>query len=81
MKIKICKWKACKNKFCSYIEDRLLAEKERFKLDIEVEDAPCMWKCKIWPNIKIEKEEVNKVDPIKASNLVKKKLENNKNSK
>lgn len=78
VKVKICMWKACKNKFCSYIEDRLKAEKERFKQDVEIETTPCMGDCKIWPNITIDSEKLHKVDPIKASSSVMKKLEEKK---
>ena len=74
MKVKICNWKACKSRFCSYIEDRLIAEKERFKLEnLEIERTACLWECKKWPNIDIDWEIINYTDPVKAANLVNKK--------
>jgi len=74
LKVQICKWKSCKSRFCSYIEDRIKLEKERFNQNIEISDSPCMWNCKNWPTVKINWEKIEKCDPIKVSNLISKKL-------
>ncbi len=77
MEIKICNWKACKERFCSYIKTRLENDIKKFELkNIEITESPCMWECKIWPNIKINWEKHNKVSPTKASELLFKKLKN-----
>ncbi len=77
MDIKICNWKTCSERFCSYIKTRLENDIKKFDLkNINLEDSPCMWDCKIWPNIKINNEKINKVNPTKASELLFKKLKN-----
>jgi len=85
MKIQICTWKTCKWKFSEYIIKRLKADIEFHKLNwVEVEESMCMWKCKEWPNIKIDKDLLTRMDPIKASKAMldrKKWKKNKKNSK
>lgn len=82
MKIKICNWKACQERFSSYIKTRLLNDKEKFDLkDLEIEETPCMWNCKKWPNIKIDNELFHYMNPAKASELLFKKLKNVKSKK
>ncbi len=82
MEIKICNWKACQENFSSYIKIRLENDIKKFELkNIELKEAPCMGDCKIWPNIKINWEKFNKVNPTKASELLFKKLKNVKTKK
>lgn len=71
MKINVCKWKMCESKFSSYILTRLINDKERFNLDnLIIEETPCIWKCEKWPNIKIDWQLVNYMNPAKASEMV-----------
>lgn len=75
MKVFVCSWKACSENFSNYILKRLKNDKEFYNIkDLEIEESPCMWMCSSWPNIKIDKEIFNNVTPIKASDLVLKKL-------
>ena len=55
MKIKICTWSTCKDRFSEYIITRLKNDKERFNLDsIEFEECLCLWQCQQWPNIVVD---------------------------
>jgi len=68
MKIKVCVWNTCKDKFSEYIITRLKNDKERFNLnDLVIEESLCMWECKKWPNIKVDGNIHNYINPAKAS--------------
>ena len=77
IKIKVCCWSNCKSKFSEYILKRI--ENDKTKLELEnlvIEKISCMWKCEDWPNISINWNIFSKQNPIKASQLVLKKLKN-----
>lgn len=77
MKIKVCTWKMCSERFSEYIISRIENDKERFNLkDIEIEKTPCMWNCKQWPNIVIDNDKHARMNPLKTSDLIFKKLKN-----
>ncbi len=78
MKIKVCTWKMCSERFSSYIIDRLKNDKDRFNLDtLEIEESLCMWECKKWPNVVIDWEKHNSCSPTKVSDILFKKIKNN----
>lgn len=78
MKIRVCTWKACSNKFSNYILDRLKNDKQRFNLEnLIIEETECVWDCTKWPNIIVDWNLKNYVNPAKASEL----LFNNKKKK
>ena len=83
VKIKVCCWNKCKEIMSQYVLDRACDElnlkdcKDWWKTkdwNVEVLKTWCMWKCKDWPNIKIEKnwkeQMISKVDTIKMWNLM-----------
>ncbi len=75
MKIRVCKWKSCSEKFSNYIITRLQNDVKRFNLkDIEIEETLCMWKCTEWPNAFIDNEFHNRCNPLKVSELIFKKI-------
>lgn len=75
MKIRVCRWKSCSEKFSNYIITRIENDKKRFNLkDIEIEETLCMWKCSEWPNVFIDNEFHNKCNPLKISELIFKKI-------
>lgn len=79
MKIKVCTWSACKDRFSDYIITRLKNDKERFNLDdLVIEESLCMWECKKWPNIKVDENIHNYINPAKASEFA---LHTNKKKK
>ena len=79
MKIKVCTGKTWKDRFSDYIITRLKNDKERFNLDnIIIEECLCMWKCKEWPNLTVDWNHHNYMNPAKASSLA---LNNNKKKK
>lgn len=88
MKIKICGWKTCTDRFWWYILERLMNDKTRLKLSkLEIEKTLCMWQCAKWPNIMIKDNISNYMNPAKASEMAlnkngwKKKKKNNNNKK
>lgn len=80
MKIQVCKWKTCSDRFSSYIIDRLNNDKSRFNLDkLEIEEVMCLWNCKCWPSVLFNWKLIWSMNPTKASDLVNKsKSTNNK---
>ncbi len=78
MKVQVCHGKTCSERFCEYINTRLENDKKKFNLNIEVENSPCMWQCKRGPNVKIEWEIHNYMNPAKAAELIKPKSKKKK---
>ncbi|MDD4151310.1 MAG: (2Fe-2S) ferredoxin domain-containing protein [Candidatus Gracilibacteria bacterium] len=77
MKICICDGKSCKDKFINYTEKRLNSDIEKFELkNIFIEKCSCMGNCKSGPNIKIDNEIFNYIDPAKASKLMMERINN-----
>lgn len=77
MKIMICNWKACQDRFCKYIEKRLKSDIEKFDLkNVMLESCACMWACKKWPNISVDWEIINYIDPAKAAKIMMDKTKN-----
>lgn len=75
-KIKVCTWKTCTDRFGEYIITRLENDKTKFNLnDLEIEKCMCLWQCKSWPNIVVDKDVKNYMNPAKASEWI---LNNNK---
>lgn len=76
MKIQVCNGWSCKSKFSEYIVKRLENDRKKFsykKLDIE--ETSCMWKCKYWPNVKLNGGDIlNKSEPAKISQLARNEL-------
>ena len=82
MKVKVCMGKNCQNNFATYIVERLKRDKERFNLEkVEIEEVECLGLCEKWPIVKIDKQVLERATPIKASDMVSKRLNNNKQSR
>lgn len=70
MKITVCVWKSCSDKFSNYIIERLKNDKNRFNLDsLIIEESMCMWRCKEWPNVSVDWDIRNYINPLKASDI------------
>lgn len=81
MKIKICTWKTCSDRFSEYIIKRLEWDIKRFNLDkVIIEKAACSWNCKVWPIVYFDKHMESRIDPIKASRIMLWKTINNNTS-
>lgn len=75
MEVKVCTWKTCGWKFSKYILTRLENDIKFYGWkNIIVEECLCLGHCKKWPNMKIEQETYNYVNPSKASELVSQKI-------
>jgi len=71
MKISICTWKWCREKFSEYIIKRIKNDiKFYWKDNIIIDTFECMWDCKNWPNIIIDKTIYPNITPAKASELI-----------
>lgn len=71
MKIQVCTWKSCSEKFCKYTITRLENDTKFYDWkNIEILEEACMWQCKKWPNIKIKNQTINYIHPAKASEIV-----------
>ena len=84
MKIQVCTWKACKEKFSSYILTRLNSDTKFYDLkNTIVEECMCTWNCKKWPSVVIDWEIKDYMNPAKASQMMieKKKPANKKKPK
>ena len=83
MRIQVCKWKTCTERLREYIITRLENDKDFYKKDnIVVEDCMCLGQCKSGPNIVIDGQIHNYINPAKASELIytpKKKKKKNAN--
>ena len=84
MKVQICNWKKCIEKFGEYITKRLKNDAKFYnKKNVLATECECLWKCEKWPNIVIDGQIHNKMNPAKASELIyhpKKKKKKNANT-
>ncbi len=79
MDIKVCTGKTCSEKFSKYIITRIKNDTRFYKWkNVRVEESLCMGHCKKGPNIKIEKEIHNYINPARASELIDKKISEQK---
>ena len=75
MKISVCTWSACKDKFSHYMITRIKRDIEKFDLkNVVIEESPCMWMCKEGPNAKIDSEVCNRCNPAILSQRMFKKI-------
>lgn len=71
MKVQVCKWKTCTERFSEYIATRLENDKKLYNCDnVVIEESKCMGHCKSWPNIKVDGKLESYANPAKASELV-----------
>ncbi len=74
--IKVCHGKTCSEKFSKYILARLEADKDFYGYEnISIEKGICMGKCDFWPNVNIDWEIFSAQNPVKSSEILKKKVE------
>ena len=84
MKVQVCTWKTCTERFSEYILARLENDEKFYnKKNVIVESCMCLWQCKKWPNVVVDGTIYNNMNPSKASELVynsKKKKKKNANT-
>lgn len=82
MKVQVCVWKACKDKFSEYILTRLESDKKFYNLhNTIVEKCPCTWNCKTWPSVVMDWHIEKYMNPAKASKVMIDKKNNKTNKK
>lgn len=76
MVVKVCTGKACSSRFSPYILKRLLAEKAKYDTRNKsiIEECGCQGSCKTGPVVVLDTTIVDRMDPVKASNLYLEKL-------
>jgi len=80
MKIEVCFWPNCSERFSHYIYDRVKKDIEKYDLkNIQLEKSTCMWLCDKWPNVKIDWEVVNYANWAKIAERYKWQIYNKKN--
>ena len=71
MKVQVCMWKWCKERYSEYILARLKNDKDFYnKKNLIIEEFKCMGNCKNWPNILIDKDIHPHMSPTRASEIV-----------
>jgi NADH:ubiquinone oxidoreductase subunit E len=72
MKVQVCTWNWCKGNFSEYILARLNSDKEFYENcdNIILEEFNCLWDCKNWPNILVDKEIHTHMTPARASEII-----------
>lgn len=73
---KVCTGKACKARFSEYILTRIRNDQTKFDPEKKttIEECTCLGRCTEGPNIMIDKELLTRMNPIKASELLQKKI-------
>ena len=75
MKIQVCMWKSCKERYSEYILQRLERDKERFSLNnVIITTCACLDNCKKWPNVVFDKHIEGNMTPTKASKMMMNKI-------
>jgi NADH:ubiquinone oxidoreductase subunit E len=79
--IKICSWKSCTERFSPFIKKRLDADTAFYWYPqaIILEDCLCQWRCKEWPTVVFDNDIQVGMNPIKASEILRKKVNDWKN--
>jgi NADH:ubiquinone oxidoreductase subunit E len=71
MKVQVCKWRTCTERFSEYIATRLENDKKLYNCDsVVIEESKCMGNCKCWPNIKVDWKMESYMTPARASEIV-----------
>ena len=70
MKVQVCTWKMCSERFSSYIIERLEKDKDFFKLEnLQVESCMCTGNCKNGPVALFDGDIQLRTNPIQASEI------------
>lgn len=79
--IKICSGKSCTERFSPFIKKRLEADKGFYGYPDEliIEDCLCQWRCKEWPTVVYDNDVQVGMNPIRASEILRKKVNDWKN--
>jgi NADH:ubiquinone oxidoreductase subunit E len=74
--VKVCTGHSCSERFSSFIEKRLQADKEFYKYgdDVEIETCLCQWRCKEGPTVVYGNDVQVGQNPVKASEILRKKI-------
>lgn len=71
MKIQVCTWKSCKERFSEYIIKRLESDRDFYNWkNTMIEPCMCTWKCKEWPCVIFDSSHETHMNPAKASKIV-----------
>ncbi len=79
--VKICKWRSCTERFSPFIEKRLVADRDFYGYPEEliIEDCLCQGRCKEGPTVVFDNDVQIYMNPIKASEMLRRKVSEWKN--
>jgi len=80
MRVQVCRGVKCSDRGSEYIEKRLQSDVEKFSYDATVESCLCLDNCKNGPNVIIDGERSERLNPVTASQFLAKKIEKAKHS-
>lgn len=80
MIIKVCTWRSCTENGSEYIATRLERDIAFYNIhDMAVERCTCQGRCKEGPVVAYDRDIQTRMNPVKASELMRKKVEMIKN--
>lgn len=76
MLIQVCRGKSCSERHSQYIASRLHADKSFYGYpdDVIIEDCFCQGRCKEWSTVVFDGNTEVHMNPIKASEMLRKKV-------
>lgn len=77
MKVQVCRGKSCTERHSAYITTRLQADRGFYKYpeSLEIEDCFCQGRCKEGSTVVFDGDVQIHMNPIKASEMLRKKVE------
>ncbi len=76
MEIKICKGRSCSERHTEYIANRIERDLVFYNIEgVNVTSCLCQWRCKEGPVVLFDNDIQSRMNPVKASELLRKKIE------
>ena len=74
--VKICKGRSCTERFSPFIEKRLLGDRDFYSYPeaLVIEDCLCQGRCKEGPTVVFDSDVQTYMNPIKASEMLRRKV-------
>ena len=75
--VKVCHGKSCTERFSPYILDRLEKDREfyGYPAELVIEKCFCQGKCEVSPTVVFDGDIQTRMNPIRASELLRKKIQ------
>ena len=75
--VKVCSGKSCSERFSSFVKKRIEADRAFYSYPEEliIEECLCQWRCKEWPTVVFDNDVQVGMNPIRASEVLRKKIQ------